>query len=247
LITGAASGLGRALAVRLGRDGARVAVADARVLELKETAARITAAGGEALLLPGGCADPASVKRQYAAIRARWGGLDLAVLGDEAAARNDARTFSADAYHRAFATNVLGAVNWLEAVLPDMRASGGGTVVGLSSMAAWRGLPRLGPYSASKAALSTLLESARLDLVDSGVRVVILHPKLALDAESAADDVIRGIAGGRRQINTPRGAALLMSVFVRHLPDFLYDRLASWAVPALLGAPPEAGEIPNCP
>src|SRR4029453_10579862 len=85
-------------------------------------------------------------------------------------------SLQAEDYHRVFATNVGGAVNWLEVVLPDMIQAGTGTVVGISSLAAWRGLPGAGAYSASKAALSILLESTRVDLRGTGVDVVTVFP-----------------------------------------------------------------------
>ena len=98
---------------------------------------------------------------------------DWAILNAGVSDSVDARRFRAGAYHRVFATNVGGAVNWLEAVLPDMISAGSGTVAGISSLAGWRGLPGAGAYSASKAALSTLLESTRVDLRGTGVDVVL--------------------------------------------------------------------------
>ena len=119
---------------------------------------------------------PEVVARHAEAIRERWGGLDWLVLNAGIGDAVDARRFSAERYHEVFATNVGGAVNWLGAVLPGMIEAGHGTVAGISSLAAWRGLPGAGAYSASKAALATLLESTRVDLRGTGVRVVTVFP-----------------------------------------------------------------------
>lgn len=126
LITGASSGLGREMARQLGARGWRVAVTGRREEELEETARQVRAAGGECLPLVGSVTEPEVVKRHYAAIRERWDGLDWAILNAGVGDSVDARRFLATTYHHVFATNVGGAVNWLEAVLPGMIEAGAG-------------------------------------------------------------------------------------------------------------------------
>lgn len=176
LITGATSGLGREMALQLARQGCRLALTGRREDRLAAVAAEARAAGGEPLALAGTVSDPADVRRHYAEIKSRWGGLDWAILNAGVGDSKNAREFSAENYRWTFATNVFGVANWLEAALPDMVAAGSGVVAGISSLAGMRGLPNSGSYCASKAALTAMLESTRIDLRGTGVSVVTVAP-----------------------------------------------------------------------
>jgi short-subunit dehydrogenase len=128
----------------------------------------------------------------------------------------------------------------MEAVLPDMIRQGGGTIAGISSLAAWRGLPGAGAYCASKSALSTLLESARLDLRNTGVKIVTVCPGFVkseitarrdprempflLETEDGARRIIRGIKKQKSLVHFPWQVSWLMKL-VKLLPDGLYDPL----------------------
>src|SRR5260370_1185168 len=96
VVTGATSGLGRMMAVLLGREGARVAVTGRRAEKLEETAELVRKAGGECLTLLGGVVDPAEVKAHYAKLKEAWGGVDWAILNAGVGDSSDARTFSAE-------------------------------------------------------------------------------------------------------------------------------------------------------
>ena len=254
LVTGASSGLGREMARQLAGRGWRVAVSGRREEELEETARRVIAAGGECLPLVGSVTEPEVVKRHYAAIRDLWGGLDWAILNAGVGDAVDARGFDAATYHRVLATNVGGAVNWLEAVLPGMIEAGRGTVAGISSLAASRGLPGAGAYSASKAALSTLLESTRVDLRGTGVDVVIVCPgfisnggdspgaddgkPFLLPLEDGVRRILAGIDRKKRVVHFPWPLSYPMRYVVHNLPGVAYDWLISRV--AGRGAPPVA-------
>ena len=250
LVTGASSGLGREMARQLAERGFRVAVTARREHELGETARLVETVGGECLPLVGSVADPAVVARHAEAVRERWGGLDWLVLNAGIGDAGDARRFSAVRYHEVFATNVGGAVNWLGAVLPWMIEAGRGTVAGISSLAAWRGLPGAGAYSASKAALATLLESTRVDLRGTGVDVVTVFPgfirnrgartdaergkPFLLDLEDGVRRILDGIESRRPVVHFPWQLSLPMRHVVRHLPAPAYDWLMARLAP---GAP----------
>jgi NAD(P)-dependent dehydrogenase (short-subunit alcohol dehydrogenase family) len=257
LVTGASSGLGREMARQLCGRGWRVAVTGRREAELEETARLLGAAGGECLPLVGSVAEAATVRRHYAAIRERWGGLDLAILNAGISDSVDSRAFRAEPYHAVFATNVGGAVNWLEAVLPDMVAAGSGTVAGISSLAAWRGLPGAGAYSASKAALATLLESTRVDLRGTGVDVVIVCPgfirnggdpagdkgkPFLLDLDDGVRRILNGIERKRRIVHFPWPLSFFMKYVVHNMPGACYDWLIS-KVAAPAAPPAEARPV----
>lgn len=240
LVTGASSGLGREMARQLGARGWRVAITGRRDPDLQQTADQVKALGGECLPLVGSVTDKDTVGRHYAAIRGLWGGLDWAILNAGVGDSVDARRFNADTCHRVFATNLGGAVNWIEAVLPDMLGAHSGTIAGISSLAAFRGLPGAGAYSASKAALATLLESTRVDLRGTGVDVVIVCPgfiknggsagseqgkPFLLETEDGVRRILTGIDRKQRLVLFPWPLSFAMKYGVHNLPAFAYDWL----------------------
>jgi NAD(P)-dependent dehydrogenase (short-subunit alcohol dehydrogenase family) len=232
------------MAVLLARQGARVAVTGRRQAKLEETARLVKDSGAaDCVALLGGVVDPAEVKAHYAEIKSRWGGLDWAVLNAGVGDSNNAREFSAENVKWTFETNVFGVANWMEAVIPDMLAARSGVIAGISSIAGFRGLPGSGSYSASKAALNSLLESSRVDLRGTGVDVVTVCPGFVksemtarndpkemwflLEAEDGAQRIIDGIAARRRVVHFPWQLSVPMIYGVHNLPGFLYDRLSS--------------------
>lgn len=243
LITGATSGIGRELARQCGARGCRVAITGRREGKLREAARELEDAGGEALPLVGSVTDPSVVRAQHESIRSRWGGLDVAILNAGIGDAQNAREFRADLYRRTFETNVLGACHWLEAILPDMIEAGRGAVVGISSPAGWRGLPQTGAYSSSKAALTTLLESLRVDLRGTGVRVTTVCPGwvkseitdrndpkqmfMLLETDDAARRILRGVERERRLVHFPWPLTALVRYLLRPMPAWLYEPLAA--------------------
>ena len=160
-VTGAGSGMGRAAAVAAA-PGRRVALSGRRPEPLAETAAQVERAGGEALVLPLDARDGAAVAAAHAAIVSAWGGVDDLVLS--AGLNTPQRTWadqSISELEEVIATNLTAVARAVDAVLPDLRARGGGQVVVVSSYAAWRFTPYAGvAYSASKSALAAALPDA---------------------------------------------------------------------------------------
>lgn len=244
LITGATSGLGRAIAVQLGRRGDRVAITGRRLERLHAVADEVRQAGAaDVLALHGGVDDSSCVAEHYAQIREQWGGLDLAILNAGVGGHNDARQFEAAPYAHTFAINVHGVCNWLQAVIPDMIAQSSGVIAGVSSPGGWRGFPGVGPYSASKAALSALLESVRIDLRGTGIDVVTVCPGYVKSEMTAGNDpkrmpflletsdgaarILRGIEARNRLVHFPWPLTWPLRHIVAHLPGWLFDPLAA--------------------
>ncbi|MBI3553045.1 MAG: SDR family NAD(P)-dependent oxidoreductase [Elusimicrobia bacterium] len=246
LITGASSGLGAEMARQLAREGCRVAITGRRKEKLAKTAEVVRFNGGECLELVGDVTKLPLVKAHYATIENRWGGLDWAILNAGVGDSENARHFTAENYHWTFATNVGGVVNWIEAVLPDMLHAKSGVIAGVASLAGYRGLPHSGAYSASKAALISLLESTRVDLRGTGVDVVTVCPGFVksemternekdqmiflLETADGAKRIIDGIKARRRVVHFPLRLSLPTIYLLHNLPGFIYDWLASKVV-----------------
>lgn len=235
------------MAVQLADRGARVAITGRREDKLQETARAIEERGGECLPLLGSVTDPADVRRHYAAIKERWGGLDWAVLNAGISESSNAKDFKAETFRLIFETNIGGVALWLEAVIGDMLAAKSGVIAGIASLAAYRGLPNTGAYSASKAALVTLLESARVDLRGTGVSVVTVCPGFVrsemtdrnepkdmmflLETEDGARRIIAGIEKRRRVVHFPWQLSYAMIYLLHNLPDFFYDWIIAKVAP----------------
>jgi len=242
VVTGATSGLGREMARQLGARGCRVALTGRRRNKLEPAAEETRQAGAvDVLPLHGTVTDLDAVRRHYERIHEAWGGLDVAILNAGVGDSRHARDFTADDYRWTFETNLFGVCNWMEVVLPDMRERGSGVIAGISSPAGWRGFPQTGSYSSSKAALSTMLESIRIDLRGTGVTIVNVCPGwvkseitarndpkdmyMVLETSDGAARILRGIERRRRVVHFPFPLTHLLRYVVRPMPGWLYDRV----------------------
>lgn len=237
LITGASSGLGRAMALELASRGAVVGLTARREPLLKELVAEIEAAGGKAAYAVVDVVDASSVVQGVELLESRLGpvyGL-IANAGIEGMSRHGILDVaSAD---RCIDVNVKGVIHTLAAVQQGLLERKEGFLCTVSSLASYRGLPHAGPYSASKSAVSALMESIRVDWRDSGVCVTTIHPGFVrtpltaqakhaqpfiMNADRAARIMIDGLERGRREINYPWQLASIMRM-VRKMPPCLYD------------------------
>ena len=240
-ITGASSGIGRALAVELGRRGARLGLTARRAEELLRAAEEVERAGGEALALPADVRDPEAIRQAADRVRERWGRVDVLIANAGMSTTTAGTQLNAGEASDVISINVLGVVNSVAAVLPDMLKRGDGHLVAISSLASYRGMPKSGAYSASKAAVSTFFESLRVDLRKSGIAVTVIHPgfirtpmtanrkkklPFLLEVEDAACRIVRAIERRARTYAFPWQLASLVRV-IKHMPGRLYDRLAS--------------------
>jgi len=176
LITGAGGGIGRGIALRFAREGARVGVLDRAADGCAETVALIRAAGGAALALPADVGAAADVDGAVAAMAAELG--PPTVLVHNAAvmpAGTVERTSEAD-WDRVFAVNCRGAFLTSRAVIPHMRRAGGGAITFMASVTGMLGLPGLAAYSATKGALISLARAMSTDHAGEGIRVNTVSP-----------------------------------------------------------------------
>lgn len=179
LVTGAAQGLGRAIAAALGAHGAAVVLADRDAAGCAAAADALRADGVDALAVPCDVADPAAVAR-LADVAAGWHGrIDTLVCnaGVQGPAGPLAETTDADWEH-VFGVNLQGAARLANLVVPSMAARGAGSVVFMSSIAGLRGNRAIGLYGMSKAALAQLARNLAVEWGPRGVRVNAVAPGL---------------------------------------------------------------------
>ncbi len=176
MVTGASSGIGRGVAVELARRGAKLGLVARRTETLQEIVSEIESLGGQALALPGDVQDANAVRAAADRFREKFGGIDVLIANAGIGSTNDAAELSASEVAGVINVNVIGAANSVAAVVPEMVTKGRGQLVVISSLAAYRGLPKSAAYCASKAAVSAFFESLRLDLQPRGIDVTIIHP-----------------------------------------------------------------------
>jgi len=176
IVTGAGSGIGRAIALRLAGDGCAVTVNDLRADAAASVAAEIVAAGGQALAVAGDVAEEAAVAALAAQAHAAFGAC--AVLVNNAGIVQQARFVDltpAD-FDRMFAVHVRGTFLCTRAVLPAMLARGSGAIVNVASQLGQIGGVELVHYSAAKAAIIGLTKSLAREVSAQGVRVNAVAP-----------------------------------------------------------------------
>lgn len=240
-ITGASAGIGRALALRLARDGWRVAASARRADELAKLAAEAGGLAGAIHPYPLDVTDQAAVSETVAAIERERGAIDVAVLNAGTHEPTPAATFAAATLRRLLEINVIGVANGLEAILPRLIARGSGRVAIVASIAGYGGLPNAAAYGASKAALINMAEAMRPELLQRGVILQVINPGFVktpltdkndfampflVSAEDAAEAICRGLKSNRFEIAFPTVFARLMKL-LRILPYALYFRLTA--------------------
>ena len=177
LVTGAASGIGRATAVVLGREGATVACSDLNSQEAEATAKEITAAGGQAFGIALDVTDMAANQQAVADILARCGGLDAVHLNAGVGRTSSILDTTIEEWRFQNSVNYDGVFFGLQAAARAMRDTGkGGSIVITSSDAGKRGSARLGAYCAGKHGVLGLMKCASVDLAPYGIRVNAVCP-----------------------------------------------------------------------
>jgi NADP-dependent 3-hydroxy acid dehydrogenase YdfG len=176
LITGASSGIGRALAIEYARRGAHVMAVARREEELRTLCRDITTTGGRASFLVCDVADAPAAQEAVTRAERDLGSLDMVVANAGVGTMQHGSRLTIDAVSRMIDVNVRGAMATLVAAIPILLAQKSGHLVGVTSLAGRRALPSSATYCASKAALSTFLEGLRIDLSPAGLRVTDVQP-----------------------------------------------------------------------
>lgn len=226
-VTGAASGIGRALAEVLAARGCELSLADVNEAGLAETAARVGGSGRRVTIHRVDVADPAAVDAWAAATVAAHGRVHLLVNNAGVSVTAPFEQQSLDDWHWIVGVNFWGVVHGCRAFLPHLRAAGEGHVVNLSSVLGIIGLPTQSSYCATKFAVRGLSEALWAELADSGIGVTVVHPgavrtdivrasrsadpaarervmaqfeRRALPPERAAEQIVRAVERGRMRV-----------------------------------------------
>ena len=203
-ITGAGSGIGRALAIELARRGAHVAVSGRREERLAEVADEIARESGESgarvLAVPCDVTDDGAVAGCVERVVGELGGLDIAVANAGMSVSGRFESLSADEWKRQFDVNVLGAVSTMRHALPHLRETGGRLGL-VGSVAAFMPFPKSSAYCASKFALRAVGLTLAQELHGTGVSVTLLHPGYVESEISQVDN--QGVFDPERKDRRP--------------------------------------------
>ncbi|MFE5120300.1 SDR family NAD(P)-dependent oxidoreductase [Streptomyces sp. NPDC056669] len=178
LVTGAGSGLGRAIALAFAAEGASVVAAGRTEATLAETVRLIEAAAGRAAAVPTDVTDSGQLRELVHQAVTRFGGLDIAVnnagiMGGQ----GPLGEVSEEDWEAVLRTNVTGVWLAMKHQIAHMKDHGGGAIVNVSSnLGAHLRVPGLGAYSTSKAAVATLTRAAALDHIHQGIRINAVSP-----------------------------------------------------------------------
>lgn len=206
LITGGTSGIGRACALAFGRAGFAVAVTGRDAARLADTAGALAAAGIAHLTVQADVGDEAAAAAAVAATVAQFGRLDVLINNAGLSMRARFQDVGLDVIKQLMQTNFFGTVFTTKVALPHLLASKG-SVVGISSIAGYRGLPGRTGYSASKFAMNGFLEALRTELLPQGVHVLTAAPGFTASNIRAAALAADGSAQGE----SPRDEGAMMS------------------------------------
>jgi 2-dehydro-3-deoxy-L-rhamnonate dehydrogenase (NAD+) len=177
IVTGAARGIGLAIARRLTRDGLRVALADVDVETARREADALQAAGAGALAVRTDVTDPAGVDAMVATVLERWGHLDVLVNNAGIAGRSaPVQDLSLEEWQQVIAVDLTGVFLCCQAAVHAMLPRASGRIVNIASIAGKEGNPNLAPYSAAKAGVIGLTKALGKELAQSGILVNAVTP-----------------------------------------------------------------------
>jgi short-subunit dehydrogenase len=238
VVTGASSGIGRALCRALASEGCKLGLVARRRDLLEGLAAEISTAGGIAAVGVGDVSDRNQTLAAIAEVAAKLGPVDLLVANAGVGAPTLLNPPNVGDVEKMYRVNVLGVIYALEAVLPDMLRRGSGHVAAVSSLAAYKGLPGESGYSSSKAAVNNYMEGLRIQLRGQGIAVTTICPGFVktpmtevnkfkmpwlLEADDAARRIVRALKRKNKVFNFPWQLSLLMKA-TAWLPDWIVAR-----------------------
>jgi len=235
-LTGAGTGIGRACAELFAREGARVALAGRRQELLEATAKAITAAGGEALVVPCDVTRTAEVEQAIAATVERFGRLDVVVNNAGALLVATAAETSDEEWDRLMEVNLKGPFLVSRAAVQQMRQTGGGAIVNIGSVLGLVAMPKRAAYAASKGGVTQLTRAMAIDHAAEGIRVNCICPSIV------ETELVQGLFTSQPDPAAARAARIQgiplgrfgQPVDVAQLALFLASEESSWVTGAAI-------------
>lgn len=245
LVTGASSGIGRQLALRLAKEGARVALVARRESELESLAAEIRAQSGEAIVLPCDVSNAAEVAATAKQALEQLGSIDILVNNAGYGGHSTFLDWDMEDIERLMRVNYFGALYFTKALLPQMVDRKTGWLVFISSVSGRIASPEKAAYAATKFAMTGFAEALSMEVEPSGVHLLTVYPgvidtpffsdqMLSKMSQKTRDSmakpdglveaIVNGLAKGKREVTYPGGLA--MGYVVRALaPEFLRNQV----------------------
>lgn len=249
LITGAANGIGRATAIELARNGVRMGLIDIDSTGLELLANELRDAGATFVAATADVSRRRPLRQAVKEIEAALGQVDVLVACAGFGTLTLVPDLALDTLRRTFEVNMFGVAESIEAVLPGMLNRGRGHIVGVASLAGYRGFPWMISYSASKAALIAYLEALRPGLARRGITVTTACPGFVrtamstgvpykrkvkmIEPEQAAQHLVRAILRRPRNCVFPWSMRMGLAI-LKLMPDRLFDWLMRRAGPEAL-------------
>jgi NAD(P)-dependent dehydrogenase (short-subunit alcohol dehydrogenase family) len=252
VITGAGSGLGRALALTFGRLVWRVAVTDIHEERMKETARLVNEAGGDALPVHCDVTNPADIERVRDVVTAEWGGVDILVNNAGVATGGFLEKIPSEVWERVLATNLQSIILGCRTFIPLFKKQGGGHIVNVASFAGIGSMPEMTPYNASKAAAISISETLKIELAGSNIGITVACPtffktnllehstfgdprqarmaarffaKSSMDTDTVARVIIKKV-NRRKLYAIPQTDGRVLWFLKRHCPEGYFDLFA---------------------
>lgn len=237
VVTGASSGIGWALAKALAGQGARVGAIARRGDRLAELAREVSAAGGRIETAVADVSDRFALRSAIGQISAALGPVDLLIANAGMSHHTGAEEMHVPKVEEITRVNYFGVVYAVEAVLPGMLERGRGHIVGISSLAAFKGLPGAAAYCASKSAVNAYLESLRIELRSKRIAVTTVCPGFVntpiiarnpstmflMEPDEAARRILKALHRRPGLFRFPKRMAALMWL-AKWAPDWLIAR-----------------------
>jgi NAD(P)-dependent dehydrogenase (short-subunit alcohol dehydrogenase family) len=238
LITGAGSGLGRLLALRLAQEGVAIAALDIQPDGVQSLADDLTKQGRGCAWVVGDVTLADDLRSKVATLERQVGPIELLIANAGIGIETSARGYSAADMNKVLGVNLLGVSNSIAAVLPGMLERRKGHIVAMSSLASYVGLPRMLGYCASKSGVNALMEGLRHEVKSFGIDTTTICPgwirtpmteqfvgKIPLlEPEAAVARILQAIRRRQRFVAFPRSTVWKLWL-LRSSPTFVGDWL----------------------
>ena len=208
IVTGGASGIGRAICELFAEEGARLTIADIDAAGGEQALANVRAAGGEAQFVATDVSKEADVEAMVRAAVDAYGAVNILVNDAAAFVFGEVQDISDADWARVFGVNVIGQAYCVKHALPHMKAAGGGAIVNLASVSGFIAQPGFIPYNASKGAVMQLTRCLAMDLAPHNIRVNCVCPGSVLTP--ATERHRRFVGADREEFLAEAGASNFM-------------------------------------